>query len=125
MLSGREYAEHNIGTDYGDDVDWWDEMINHKNFSTKHHLSLQYGTEKAQVYTSLYYEKQDGIAIVDSRKDYGGRVNANFKLFNNPTRSPYDSNSETGYNIWQNETLDYNVVADAKLYTYEGVDKWF
>ena len=39
MLSGREYAEHNIGTDYGDDVDWWDEMINHKNFSTKHHLS--------------------------------------------------------------------------------------
>lgn len=154
MLSGREYAEHNIGTDYGDDVDWWDEMINHKNFSTKHHLSLQYGTDKAQVYTSLYYEKQDGIAIVDSRKDYGGRVNANFKLFdgwlefkpmvdyrqtsrnnhwpnfqqalfNNPTRSPYDSNSETGYNIWQNETLDYNVVADAKLYTYEGVEKWF
>lgn len=154
MLSGREYAEHNIGIDYGDDVDWWDEMINHKNFSTKHHLSLQYGTDKAQVYTSLYYEKQDGIAIVDSRKDYGGRVNANFKLFdgwlefkpmvdyrqtsrnnhwpnfqqalfNNPTRSPYDSNSETGYNIWQNETLDYNVVADAKLYTYEGVDKWF
>ena len=154
MLSGREYAEHNIGTDYGDDVDWWDEMINHKNFSTKHHLSLQYGTDKAQVYTSLYYEKQDGIAIVDSRKDYGGRINASFKLFdgwlefkpmvdyrqtsrnnhwpnfqqalfNNPTRSPYDSNSETGYNIWQNETLDYNVVADAKLYTYEGVDKWF
>lgn len=154
MLSGREYAEHNIGTDYGDDVDWWDEMINHKNFSTKHHLSLQYGTDKAQVYTSLYYEKQDGIAIVDSRKDYGGRVNANFKLFdgwlefkpmvdyrqasrnnhypnfqqalfNNPTRSPYDSNNESGYNIWQNETLDYNVIADAKLYTYEGIDKWF
>ena len=154
MLSGREYAEHNIGTDYGSDTDWWDEMINHKNFSTKHHLSLQYGTEKAQVYTSLYYEKQDGIAIVDSRKDYGGRVNASFKLFdgwlefkpmvdyrqtsrnnhypnfkqalfNNPTRSPYDENSETGYNIWQNESLDYNVVADAKLYTYEGVDKWF
>lgn len=154
MLSGREYAEHNIGTDYGDDVDWWDEMINHKNFSTKHHLSLQYGTEKAQVYTSLYYEKQDGIAIVDSRKDYGGRFNASFKLFdgwlefkpmvdyrqasrnnhypnfqqalfNNPTRSPYDSNNESGYNIWQNETLDYNVIADAKLYTYEGIDKWF
>ena len=154
MLSGREYAEHNIGTDYGQDVDWWDEMINHKNFSTKQHISLQYGTDKAQVYTSLYYQKQDGIAIVDSRKDYGGRFNASFKLFdgwlelkpmvdyrqaarnnhypnfqqalcNNPTRSPYDSESDTGYNIWQNESLDYNVVADAKLYTYEGTDKWF
>ncbi len=154
MLSGREYAEHNIGTDYGSDTDWWDEMINHKNFSTKHHLSLQYGTDKAQVYTSLYYNKMDGMAIVDSRKDYGGRFNASFKLFdgwlefkpmvdyrqatrnnhwpnfqqalfNNPTRSPYDENSETGFNIWQNETLDYNVVADAHLYTYEGTDKWF
>lgn len=154
MLSGREYAEHNIGTDYGSDTDWWDEMINHKNFSTKHHLSLQYGTDKAQVYASLYYNKMDGMAIVDSRKDYGGRFNANFKLFdgwlefkpmvdyrqttrnnhwpnfqqalfNNPTRSPYDENSETGFNIWQNETLDYNVVADAHLYTYEGTDKWF
>lgn len=81
MLSGREYAEHNIGTDYGTDTDWWDEMINHKNFSTKHHLSLQYGTDKAQVYTSLYYNKMDGVAIVDSRKDYGGRFNAKFKLF--------------------------------------------
>ena len=154
MLSGREYAEHNIGTDYGSDVDWWDEMINHKNFSTKQHLSLQYGTDKAQIYSSLFYEKQDGIAIVDSRKDFGGRFNANFKLFdgwlefkpmvdyrqasrnnhwpnfqqalrNNPTRSPYDSESESGFNVWTNESLDYNVVADARLYTYEGTDKWF
>jgi TonB-linked SusC/RagA family outer membrane protein len=154
MLSGREYAEHQIGTDYGTDTDWWDEMINHNNFSHKHHFSLQYGTEKAQIFTSVYYENQEGIAIVDSRKDYGGRFNANFKLFdgwlelrpkvdyrqasrnnhypnfeqalkNNPTRSPYDETSDTGYNIWLNESLDYNTVADAKLYTYEGLDKWF
>ena len=53
MLSGREYAEHEIGTDYGSDVDWWDELINHNNFSQKHHLALEMGTEKAQVYTSF------------------------------------------------------------------------
>ena len=147
MLSGREYAQHNIGTDYGSDVDWWDEMINHDNFSQKHHLALELGTEKAQVYTSFFYEKNEGIAINDSRQDYGGRINANFKLFddwlevrpsvdyrqaarnnnfpnfqqamrNNPTRSPYDADSETGYNVWTNESLDYNVVADSYLRDY-------
>lgn len=154
MLSGREYAEYGIGTDYGSDVNWWDEMINKNNFSQKHHLALELGTEKAQVYTSFFYEKNEGIAINDSRQDFGGRVNANFKLFddwlevrpavdyrqaarndkfpnfqqamrNNPTRSPYDADSETGYNVWTNESLDYNVVADSYLRDYYGLDKWF
>ena len=154
MLSGREYAEHNIGTDYGSDTNWWDELINKGNFSQKHHLALEMGTEKAQVYTSFFYEKNQGIALQDDRQDYGGRVNASFKLFddwlevrpavdyrqaarnnhfpnfqqamrNNPTRSPYDPDSETGYNVWINESLDYNVVADAMLEDYYGLDKWF
>lgn len=154
MLTGREYASHNIGTDYGSDTDWWDEMINHKNFSQKHHLALEMGTEKAQLYTSFFYEKNQGIALQDERQDYGGRINASFKLFdnwlevrpavdyrqaarnnhypnfqqalrNNPTRSPYDSESETGYNVWINESLDYNVVADAMLEDWYGLDKWF
>ena len=154
MLSAAEYAEHGIGIDYGDDVDWWEEMINDGNLSQKHHLSLEMGTEKAQVYTSFFYENNEGITIRDSRKDYGGRVNANFKLFegwlevrpnidyrqasrisnfpnmqqalrNNPTRSPYDAESATGYNVWVNESLDYNVLADAMLTDNQGLDKWF
>lgn len=154
MLSGREYAAHNIGTDYGSDTDWWKEMIHDDNFSQKHHLTLESGTEKSQFYASFFYENNEGIALKDEREDYGGRVNANFKLFddwleirpnisyrqadrvnvypnfkqalaNNPTRSPYDPDSETGYNVWINESLDYNVVADAMLTDYQGLDKWF
>ena len=154
MLSGREYAEKGIGTDYGSDTDWWDEMINHGNFTQKHHLSVDMGTEKGSVYASFFYENNQGIALQDERKDYGGRINANFKMFdgwleirpsadyrqadrnnhfpnfqqalrNNPSRSPYDENSETGYNVWTNESLDYNTVADAMLSDYEGLDKWF
>jgi TonB-linked SusC/RagA family outer membrane protein len=154
MLTGREYAAHSIGTDYGDDVNWWDEMVNDKNFSQKHHVTIQFGNDKATIYTSFYYENQEGIAIEDGREDFGGRINTSFKLFdgwlevkplvdyrqanrnnhwpdfaqalrNNPTRSPYDENSATGYNIWLNETHDYNTVADAKLYDYYGIDKWF
>ncbi len=154
MLSGSEYLEHNIGADYGSDVDWWDELLNKDNFSQKHHFTLDIGTEKAQVYTSFFYEDNQGISFKDSRQDYGGRVNANFNLFdgwlqirpnvsyrqaardnrypnfqqalrNNPTRSPYDPDSETGYNVWLNESLDYNVLADANLGDYDGLDKWF
>ena len=162
MLSADEYrarTDVNI-VDYGQDADWWDALLQKDNFSQKHHLSLELGTENAQVYTSFFYETNEGIAIRDGRQDYGGRLNANFKLFdgwleirpivdyrqtartsdgsdedqkpnfkqalyNNPTRSPYDANSASGYNVWTGETLDYNIVSDRMLEDYEGLDKWF
>ena len=43
---------------------------------------------------------------------------------NNPTRSAYDPNSTTGYNVWINETLEYNTVANVMLYDYYGLDQW-
>ena len=171
MLTADEYrarTDVNI-VDYGSNADWWDAMLQKDNFSQKHHLSLELGSENAQVYTSFFYETNEGIAIKDNRQDYGGRLNANFKLFdgwleirpivdyrhterssftdndnadqndyvedlkpnfkqalyNNPTRSPYDPDSESGYNVWTGETLDYNIVADRMLNTYEGIDTWF
>ncbi|MDR0995392.1 MAG: SusC/RagA family TonB-linked outer membrane protein, partial [Tannerella sp.] len=157
MLSGREYAEHKVGTDYGGDVDWWKELTNTKNFSQTHNVTVMMGTETAQIYTNFFYEKQEGISFADSRQDYGGHISSHFNLFdgwfelrpdvsyrqagrdnvlgsygvyqqamrNNPTRSPYDPNSQTGYNVWLNETLDYNVLADLMLNNYYGLDKWF
>jgi TonB-linked SusC/RagA family outer membrane protein len=154
MLSGREYAEHGIGTDYGADTNWWDVMLNKSNFSQKHHIGINYGAEKTQVYAAFSYEKQEGISFKDGRQDYSGSINANFRLFdgwleikpnvrytqaarvnaypnfqqamrNNPTRSPYDPESETGYNVWLSETHDYNTLADAMLSDYYGLDKWF
>lgn len=154
MLSADEYRAHNVGTDYGADTDWWKEMINTKNLTQKHHVTLEGGDEKMQVYSSFFYEKNEGIAMEDSREDFGGRVNLRYKMFdgwlelnpvidyrqarrnnnnpdfqqalrNNPTRSPYDPNSDSGYNVWTDETMDYNTVADAALYDYNGTDKWF
>ena len=141
MLTADEYREYGVGKDYGDNVDWWDELINDGNFSQKHTFSLEMGTENAQVYTSFFYEGNEGIAIdfklmdgwleirpvVDYRQALRNNNVPNFQqaLRNNPTRSPYDPNSETGYNVWLGESLDYNVLADAQLYDYEGLDKWF
>lgn len=154
IMSADEYVANAVGKDYGSRVDWWDEAINHSNFSQKHNVSINFGTQKASVYSSFFYEKQDGLATGEWRKDYGGRLNARYTMFdgwleirtnadyrqadrnaqgayfgqallNNPTRSPYDSQTVTGYNIWTGEPNDYNIIADAALKDVNAVVKWF
>ncbi|MDH6535037.1 SusC/RagA family TonB-linked outer membrane protein [Parabacteroides sp. 52] len=154
LLSAEEYVAYNRGTDYGDRVDWWDEALNPNKWSQRHVLTLQAGSEGANIYASMSYEDMEGVKKFDTSERYSGRINANFKLLdgwleikthadyrqnwrnqstpnfeqalrNNPTRSPYDPKSQTGYNVWLNESLDNNTIADAALRTNEGLDKWF
>jgi len=154
VLTADEYRAYNQGEDYGASTDWFDELLVDNPISQKHLINIQGGSEKAQLYATLMYNNNKGVAVDDERKDYAGRINSNFNLLdgwlsiashvdyrqarrnnnipnfqqalrNNPTRSPYDANSETGYNVWLNESLDYNVLADSKLYDYDGLDKWF
>ncbi len=154
MLSAEEYVANKRGTDYGSNVDWWDESLVDNPTSQKYMLTLQGGTKNANLYGSFMWLDDKGLVKFDERTDYAGRFNADFKtlegwldigmhinyrqatryqskanmqqaLRNNPTRSPYDTNSQTGYNVWLNETLDYNSIANAALYTNEGTDKWF
>ena len=154
VLTADEYRAHNRGTDYGSSADWWDELLSDHPNAQKHVVNVSGGNEYARIYTTFMYKNDKGMAIDDERTDYAGRINANFKfldgwlelkthvdyrqakrnnnapnfqqaLRNNPTRSPYDAGSQTGYNVWLNESLDYNVLADSKLYDYDGLDKWF
>ena len=60
MLTADEYREHQVGIDYGDDVDWWEELVNDNNFSQKHNLSIDLGTENARMYASFFYQKNEG-----------------------------------------------------------------
>ena len=139
--------------DYGSDFNWYEAMLNKNNFSQKHTVNLQANSKKASVYATFQYNDNQGIAIEDERQDVAGRINANFKALNgwldlavkadyrranrnnnepnfaqavrnNPTRSAYDPNSTTGYNVWINETLEYNTVANVMLYDYYGLDQW-
>ncbi|MDR2948467.1 MAG: SusC/RagA family TonB-linked outer membrane protein [Prevotella sp.] len=154
VLSAEEFVAHGRGQDFGSSTDWYEELLNDNPISQRHVVTLSGGVKNAQIYTSLFYGENKGLPINDSRNDYGGRINTNFKLLegwvdvmmradyrqakrkqgrpdfrqalrNNPTRSPYDATSETGYNIWLNDTEDYNVVADANLFKDEGLDQWF
>jgi len=153
VLSADEYRSYGVGKDYGSSTDWWNESINKGNFSHKHNLTINYGSNKLKLYSSLFYEKQDGLPKGENREDIGARINASYMMFdgwfemktnvdfrqskknfsspsfgqallNNPTRSPYDTNSKTGYNIWTGEVNDYNSIADAALVDNYGTNRW-
>ncbi|MDE6164047.1 MAG: SusC/RagA family TonB-linked outer membrane protein [Muribaculaceae bacterium] len=84
MLNASEYLEYVPNTaDFGYDTDWYDAVTVDHPFSQQHTIALQGGTDNLSVYSSLMYKDQEGIVIGDGRKDYSGRINATYKLFDN------------------------------------------
>jgi TonB-linked outer membrane protein, SusC/RagA family len=154
-LSAREFVEHKLGSDLGHDTDWYDELLNNNPFSHRQVINISGGSRDARIYSTFMMQDQTGIAIGDNRKDYSGRMNANFRfldgfmelrthaeyreadrdqrsngsLFNmalklNPTETPYDATSQTGYNVWTGGWEYFNPVADVMLRQDKGKDKW-
>ncbi len=82
VLSAAEYLEYvpNV-TDFGYDTDWYDAVTVNHPFSQQHMITLQGGTDNLSVYSSLMYKDSEGVVIGDNRKDYSGRINATYKLF--------------------------------------------
>ena len=81
ILSSRDYLEYGLGQDYGYDTDWYKQLVNENQLSQRHVLSVSGGSKALQVYTSLVYQDLKGIVIGDGRKDYSGRMNAKYKMF--------------------------------------------
>lgn len=83
VLSAQEYLEYGRGKDYGGDTDWYDELIKDHPFSHRQIFNISGGTNYTNVYATFTTQDQKGIVINDSRKDYSGRINANFKFLDN------------------------------------------
>lgn len=81
ILSSKDYMAYGIGQDYGYDTDWYRQLVDDKQLSQRHVLSLSGGSKNLQIYSSLMYSDQKGIVIGDSRTDYSGRMNTKYKMF--------------------------------------------
>lgn len=81
LMDAREYLENGLGEDYGYDTNWYDAMIRDTPLSNRHVLTITGGSENAQIYSSISYSDQKGILVGDGRRDYSGRINAQFKMF--------------------------------------------
>lgn len=157
MLSAADYiatygaAKNNDGFN----TDWWDEAMSENPTSNRHIFSLQGGSEAARIYATVMYDDNRGVLRGDTRKDYSGRINGDFKVLDgwldisshlsyrqasrnrnkpsiegimraNPTQPVYDPTSTTGWNvITQGDGTEMNNIAEAALTTDDGMDKWF
>lgn len=157
MLSAADYvatygaAKNNDGYT----TDWWDEAMSDNPTSNRHVFTLQGGSDAARMYATVMYDDNRGVLRGDTRKDYSGRINGDFKVLDgwldisshlsyrqalrnqnkpsvegvlraNPTQSVYDPTSTTGWNvITQGDGTEMNNIAEAALTTDEGMDKWF
>ncbi|MBD1433547.1 SusC/RagA family TonB-linked outer membrane protein [Sphingobacterium sp. DN00404] len=82
VLSASEYVEYNQGTDYGYQTDWYDLLLNNNPFSNRQVANISGGSENANVYATFMYRDATGMAIKSKRKEIAGRINSNFKFFN-------------------------------------------
>ncbi len=81
LMNAQEYLDNNLGEDYGYDTNWYDAMIRDTPLSNRHVVTITGGSENAQIYSSISYSEQKGILVGDGRRDYSGRINAQFKMF--------------------------------------------
>ncbi|MDE6165393.1 MAG: TonB-dependent receptor plug domain-containing protein, partial [Muribaculaceae bacterium] len=83
MLSRDEYLEivKPAQTDFGGNTDWYDEVTVDHPFTQQHMLTMQGGTDNLSIYSSLMYKDAEGVIIGDNRKDYSGRINATYKMW--------------------------------------------
>jgi TonB-linked SusC/RagA family outer membrane protein len=157
MLNAADYmATYGAAkNNYGHDTDWWGEALNEHPTSNRHVLTIQGGADNARIYATMMYDDNRGVLQGDTRQDYGGRVNMDFKLLKgwldvsshinyrqarrnqnkpsieglmraNPTQTVFDPDSQTGYNIWTDgDNTEMNEIGEAALKTDEGLDKWF
>nr|WP_294873033.1 SusC/RagA family TonB-linked outer membrane protein [uncultured Pedobacter sp.] len=65
--------------DFGHSTDFFDDLINHNNFSQNHNLALTGGSDKTSYRASVNYRNLDGIARENGREEYGLRLNVNQK----------------------------------------------
>ncbi|MDR2969092.1 MAG: TonB-dependent receptor [Tannerellaceae bacterium] len=138
MLNAEEYMTVKAGqkSDYGSDTDWWDAALNDNSLSHRHVVTLQGGSDDARVFANFTYGNNEGVMMGDKRKDFSGRINADFKaldgwveigthvnyrqalrdqnkprietlLRTNPTQAVYDPESLTGWNIWVDSNQSY------------------
>ncbi|ANH83825.1 hypothetical protein A8C56_09710 [Niabella ginsenosidivorans] len=151
VMNAEEYLKYKPGaTNYGYDIDWWEEGMSKNPTSQRHVVNIQGGTATAKLYATAAYEDNRGVLSGDDRIDYSGRINGDFKLIDgwleigthvayrqanrdlsspgvgtllavNPTRSPYDL---TQWNP-RNGLDDPNTIRDAELITNNQLDKWF
>ena len=121
FLSRDEYLQYiDPKGDMGGDTNWYDSMLNHKNFSHRHHFSLDAGGENFKVFASVTYSNNEGIAINDKAKTLGGHVATSWDILDKwvTINLGIDYYQKDGANYWNcnhTGTVAHNSFAQAMI----------
>lgn len=86
VLSGSDYrslkADPNnpyaqLMADLGDDVDYFDLLLDKNNLTHYHNLAASGGSTQTNYRISVNYSDNQGIALQNDNEQYGGRINVN------------------------------------------------
>jgi len=67
---------------YKYNTDFFDSLVNHDNITQYHNLAVSGGTAGSNYRASVYYNDFQGIALKNSRRQYGTRLNINQRGLN-------------------------------------------
>ncbi|HVU54148.1 MAG TPA: SusC/RagA family TonB-linked outer membrane protein [Puia sp.] len=68
-----------ITAPYDANTDMFDSLVNRENLTQYHNLAISGGSENLNYRASIYYSRIEGIALANSRTQYGGRFSINGK----------------------------------------------
>jgi len=80
-MSATEYRELGIGTDYGENTNWYDE-ISRTAISQTHNLSLSGGSEGTTYNASVNYRDNEGVALNTGFNQLNSRFNLTQRALN-------------------------------------------
>lgn len=109
VLTGPDFVRFGMGSDYGQNNDWYGALLNEWALSQKHVLNLSGGVHNAKVYATFMAQDQKGIAIGDARKDYSGRINAAFNMLDDMLQINIHSEYREAHRDVRASTNDFNM----------------
>ncbi len=82
VMSPDEFRNLGIGTDFGNNTNWFDEITN-TAYSQVHNLALTGGTEQSSYRAAVNYRDIKGTALHSGFERLNGRINLNQKALDN------------------------------------------
>ncbi len=129
VLSRDQFLEHNRGTDFGGNTNWFDAITRDYAFQHKQTLQFSGGSAKDNYIVSFDYRNANGLDLRSTKEEYGARLNLNHTSVNNlytvaVTIAPrYLKSNNSSYNAFNqsltlNPTLPVMDTANPTKYNY-------
>jgi TonB-linked SusC/RagA family outer membrane protein len=109
VLSPEEFLQRERGDDIGARTNWYDALLNKRNFGQNHFLAVGGGSENTTFRISGNYRTKSAIDIASDRREYGVRANFQQKAI----QGLLELGGNVSYRVVDEEYTDYGAFRQA------------